>query len=71
MIPNDGSYFTRHEFPDEITLDYMWEFYSRKYRNCGIVPELKRLHVPRELFMCLGVQKWFEYSFPNCLVTFW
>lgn len=57
----------------EITLDYMWKRYNEKYRTGmpHVVPEFKRLHVPKALFENLGVKQWFEHSFPNCRVTYW
>lgn len=56
---------------DEITLDYTWEIYSKKYPEVQIVPELKELYVPRALYESLGVEQWFKHSFPNCVVKFW
>lgn len=56
---------------DTLHLDHMWEKYSKQYHEALVVPELKKIHVPRALFECLGVYKWFEYSFPNCEITFW
>lgn len=61
---------TCHNY-DELTLDYTWEKYSKEYRDVYTVPELKRIYVPRSLFECLGVYKWFEVSFPNCKIEFW
>ena len=56
----------------EITLDYCWKEFCRIHKDSlHVVPELKELHVPECLFNCLGVWSWFEYSFPNCKVTFW
>ena len=56
---------------EEITLDYMWKRFSSTHPDVHIVEEFKYLHVPRPLFENLGIKKWFEYSFPNCKVTFW
>lgn len=59
---------------EEITLDYMWKIFSKKHKTIKelhVIPEFKKLHVPRTLFEDLGVKKWFEYSFPNCEITFW
>lgn len=56
---------------EEITLDYMWKMYSRNHHDVEIIETFKRLHVPRALFENLGIKKWFEYSFPNCKVTYW
>jgi hypothetical protein len=56
---------------EEITLDYMWKIYSRSHGDAFIIDSFKHLHVPRSLFENLGIKKWFEYSFPNCKVTFW
>jgi hypothetical protein len=56
---------------EHITLDYVWSIYSKKYKYVHIVPEFKELHVPKELFENLGVKQWFNYSFPNCKVTYW
>lgn len=58
---------------DVITLDHMWSYYSKKHgaEMPKIVPEFKRLHVPRALFKSLGIGPWFRHSFPNCDITFW
>ena len=58
---------------EEITLDYYWKQYSRKHGSTmpSVVHELKRLHVPRCLFENLGIYKWFQHSFPDCVITFW
>jgi len=59
---------------EEITLDDMWRKYSKRYADMGdpfVVPEFRRLHVPRALFESLGVYPWFRHSFPNCEITFW
>jgi hypothetical protein len=56
---------------DEITLDYTWEMYSKKYDDPQVVPEFKELYVPKALFETLGVTQWFKHSFPNCVVQFW
>jgi hypothetical protein len=56
----------------EITLDYMWKKYNETHKEMPhVVPQLKRLHVPKALFESLGVRQWFEHSFPNCLITYW
>lgn len=57
----------------DITLDYTWKIYSKAFKTKmpHVIPELKRLHVPRILFEELGIRPWFKYSFPNCVVTFW
>jgi hypothetical protein len=57
--------------PDDITLDFTWDLYSKKYRETHVVPEFQSLHVPQELFETPGASHWFEYSFPNCIITFW
>jgi len=59
------------DWPEEITLDYTWDIYNEKYHEAQVVPELKKLFVPRDLFVCLGVTQWFLFSFPNCVVEFW
>lgn len=71
--PFDKKFFSSEylEIPEEITLDYMWKQYSEKYHEVEIVPELKEIYVPRELFLDLGVETWFKYSFPNCVINFW
>jgi hypothetical protein len=56
---------------DEITLDYTWEIYSKKYKDVHVVPEFKELFIPKALFDTLGVNQWFRHSFPNCTVQFW
>ena len=61
----------QEEVPEEYTLDYMWTEYNEKYHEALVVPELKKLFVPRDLFLCLGVTQWFMFSFPNCVVEFW
>jgi hypothetical protein len=73
IVPNDGLFFIRNakRLPEEITLDYTWKVYSSKYKEPQVVPELKRMHVPRQLVEDLGIEKWFSYSFPNCKVTYW
>jgi hypothetical protein len=60
------------QFPNfnELTLDYTWNN-PEIYKEALVVPELKTLYVPKCLFECLGVYKWFEYSFPNCEILFW
>ena len=57
----------------EITLDFMWKKYNQIYRTGmpHVVPQLKRLHVPKALFENLGVKQWFEHSFPNCQIMYW
>ena len=59
------------DIDEDITLDYMWQQYNEKYREVQIVPELKKLVVPKDLFNSLGISQWFNYSFPNCLVECW
>lgn len=56
-----------------IMLDYTWKKYSKEAgpRNLLVIPEFKRLHVPRCLFDTLGVSQWFKHCFPNCKVTYW
>lgn len=56
-----------------ITLDFIWKQYSNHYgtKMPFVIPMFKRLHVPRALFEELGVYSWFDYSFPNCKITFW
>lgn len=59
---------------EEITLDYMWKMFSNKHKDMQdlyIIEDFKHLHVPRALFENIGIKKWFEYSFPNCKVTYW
>jgi len=72
ILPLNPMFFRNaRSFPYEITFDYTWDIYSKKYPDSGIVPELKKLHVPLELIDSLGVQTWLKHTFPNCLVTFW
>lgn len=56
-----------------LSLDNIWKQYSGLYGSADVkvIPELKQLVVPRALYESLGVQQWFRYSFPNCVVTFW
>lgn len=56
-----------------ITLENVWRQYSEFHgpEQPKVIPELKELVVPYELFNCLGVQSWFRYSFPNCKVFYW
>lgn len=70
---NESAFYERNNCDnfEQLTLDYVWCEYSKKFKNVMMVPELKRIYVPRTLFECLGVYKWFEYSFPNCDITFW
>lgn len=63
---------------DELTLDSVWEEISKqkdpvtgRYIEPMVVPEFTKLHVPYELFYCLGVDSWFKDSFPNCVVSYW
>lgn len=58
---------------DFLTLDNIWKQYSHLYGTAEvkIIPEFKKLVVPRSLYECLGVKSWFRYSFPNCHVVFW
>ena len=62
---------------EDPTLDSVWEKFSNQKDEFGkfiepqVVPELVKLHVPYALFHCLGVNSWFEHSFPNCVVSFW
>lgn len=62
---------------NEITLEYIWKFNSSfknvdgEYLHPLIVPELKKIYVPRFLFETLGVFEWFKYSFPKCKILFW
>lgn len=56
---------------EEISLDYTWKKYSQTHSDALVVPELKRIYVPRTLFECIGVYAWFNYSFPNCEIHFW
>lgn len=55
---------------NELTLDYIWDN-PKKYNQALVVSELKTIFVPKCLFECIGVYKWFEYSFPNCEIVFW
>ena len=66
-----------YELLEDPTLDSVWEKFSNQKDEFGkfiepqVVPELVKLHVPYALFHCLGVNSWFEHSFPNCVVSFW
>ena len=62
------------ENEDQITFDYTWKRFSKNYGapyTLFIIPDLRRLHVPRVLFDSLGVSQFFRHSFPNCKITFW
>lgn len=52
----------------QILLDTYWSQYSGEV--C-VVPEFKKLHVPKALFEVVGVYSWFKKSFPNCVITYW
>jgi hypothetical protein len=56
-----------------LTLENVWKQYSSFHgpQPVKVIPEFKKLVVPRCLYECLGVQQWFRYSFPNCQVTYW
>jgi hypothetical protein len=56
-----------------LTLDNVWKQYSQFHSPDmpKVIPEFKELVVPYSLYECLGVQAWFQYSFPNCKVYFW
>ncbi len=56
-----------------LTLDNIWKQYSQFHgtQDPKVIPEFKELIVPYSLYECLGVQQWFEHSFPNCKVYFW
>jgi hypothetical protein len=76
MTEQKQSEFYSRQIPtnsDVITLDHMWSYYSKKHgvEVPEIVPEFKKLHVPRALFKSLGIGPWFRHSFPNCEITFW
>jgi hypothetical protein len=70
---NENTFYERNTCPnnEEITLDYTWKEFSKKYHDALVVPELKMIFVPRVLFECLGVYSWFKFSFPNCTIMFW
>lgn len=70
---NEAAFYERNSCGnfEQLTLDHAWSEYSKKFHMVLEVPELKKIHVPRALFECLGVYKWFDYSFPNCEITFW
>jgi len=58
------------------TLDSVWDIYSKikiddEYIGVHVVPELKKVYVPAELFDSLGIYAWFSYCFPNCVITTW
>lgn len=56
----------------EITLAYCWREFCKTHKDyVQVVPELKKIYVPECLFACPGVWSWFNYSFPNCKITFW
>lgn len=64
-------------FPDnhnQILFDSTWRRISKRFGapyTIFVVPELRKLHVPRCLFDSLGVSQFFRHSFPNCVITFW
>jgi hypothetical protein len=50
--------------------------FDRAWRNFDttqyhVMPKLKKLHVPWNLFECLGVHSFMKERFPNCKVTYW
>lgn len=81
LIMNDTSELTHsHQYKNPkyvnvefLTLDNIWKQYSHIYGPIQpkVIPELKKLVVPKCLFECLGVRSWFRHSFPNCEVVFW
>jgi len=54
----------------EICFDTVWKEYSY-VGNTQVVPELKELYVPCDLFVCPGVWSLMNYCFPNCKIVFW
>ena len=62
---------------EKARLDYHWKQYSSLKDPRGdfiealVVPELKYIRVPYNLFHTEGVYAWFRHSFPNCVITFW
>ena len=76
MSVNAQSEYYSRQIPlnsEHITLDYMWKHYSKGHGTemPGVVPELRKLCIPRSLFQSLGVGPWFRHSFPNCDIVFW
>jgi hypothetical protein len=72
----EHSNYYNKKIPDndyDITLDHTWKKYSRMYPTSELSVNLQfeKLHVPRALFESLGIYRWFQYSFPNCKITFW
>lgn len=55
---------------DLLTLEKAWRRYGG-HEMPKVVPELERLFVPKVLFHCLGVNAWFQHSFPNCKIAYW
>ena len=59
---------------EQIIFDATWRVFSKKYGapyELFVVPQLTRLHIPRDLFDSLGVSQFFRHCFPNCRITFW
>jgi hypothetical protein len=76
MTEKDHSNFYQIGAPSNfevITLDNTWKYYSSLHGTAmpKIVPEFTRLCVPRGLFESLGIDLWFQSSFPNCEIVFW
>ena len=58
------------------TLDSVWSEYSKtminnEYIGIHVVPELKKIYVPHDLFDGPGIYMWFAHCFPNCVITTW
>jgi hypothetical protein len=70
---NEAAFYSRNSCPnfEELTFDYSWKHYAPNRKDPLEVPELKRLYVPRCLFMTVGVSTFMEIVFPNCKVEFW
>ncbi len=56
---------------DLIKFKHVYDSYTKTNWEVHVVPELKKLTVPRDLFIFLGVRSFFSYSFPNCELVFW
>lgn len=72
--PKEHSDYYAKKIPtndEEITLDYVWKQYSKQNHEIYIIPEFKKLYVPKCLFHDIGVRSWFRHCFPNCTITYW
>jgi hypothetical protein len=62
---------------EKLTFNYAWREYDKEKDSDGfyivpqVVPELKQLLVPYDLFYCLGSNTFMSKCFPNCKVLYY